>query len=271
MLLFLSLLFDPLSTLSAKMNTTQFTCPEADEPVTHFPSVPHALWQFPILAPIPLGDPASMSMQITALHQDRIENTRLKEESVAHTVLLRLKGFQLEEAQKTIANLELKVGYIQERLEATEARLKEFEAKEEAMDRLAKDIWSTRTGAEPDVTWDPPPVLLDGPVDSSSLLGQPLTLERVLDDMGYHYSLSDLQKLSVLVYREYVKVHGRAPFPSIYYGHVGQAQGLSGFTEKDRPLIMSVVEQQSGKLFHKLFTAPPPTPASPALGGDPLC
>lgn len=251
------------------MNTAQFTCPEADEPVTHFPSVPYALWQFPVLAQIPLGDPASMSMQMTALHQDRVENTRLKEESVAQTALLRLKGFQLEEAQKTIADLELRVGYMQERLETAEARLKELEAKEEALDRLAKDIWHTRIGAEPDVTWDPPPVLLDGPVDSF-VLDQPLTLERVLEDMGYHYSLSDLQKLSVLVYREYVKVHGRAPFPNIYYGQLGQAQGLSGFTEKDRELIVSVVVQQSGKLFHKL-SPPPPTPASPALGGDPLC
>lgn len=236
------------------MTPSQFTCPEADEPVTIFPSVPQSLWQFPTLATVPLGDPHDISMQFTALHHDRMENILLKEEAVAHSALLRLKTFQLQEAERKFSELQNKLASLIEKLEQAEARLKEFEAKEEAYDRFTSSLWSTGSGRIPDITWHPAPVLLDGPGDSA-LLDQPLALERVLQDMGYQYRPTDVQKLSVLVYREYVKQHGKAPFPNIYCGQVGQMPGLSGFTEKDRPLIASVIEEQGGRLFHLLPTA----------------
>lgn len=108
-------------------------------------------------------------------------------------------------------------------------------------ERLAMEIWSTGLRKEPDVTWDPPPVLLSGQDDP------PLTVSRVAADLGFKFSRRELHELGASVREAFLDAHGRFPDLRVFAGQDGRAERVGFFTERDRELIASVVRDYAAR------------------------
>lgn len=71
--------------------------------------------------------------------------------------------------------------------------------------------------------------------------GKPLTVSRVVSDLGLPSSPQQIHRLAVLVHRAYIRLYGVAPRARIFYNDDGIPERLCCFTEEDRELIMDTV------------------------------
>jgi hypothetical protein len=126
------------------------------------------------------------------------------------------------------AALEKELEEARERLACYDRR----EREEEEQHRLALSIWGARR--QPDSTWDPPPVLL-------SKDDRPLTVGRVVSDLGHRCTSLRVHRISALVQQAYICAHGRVPMPVIYYDSKGVPERVTSYTESDRGLIEAVI------------------------------
>lgn len=145
----------------------------------------------------------------------------------------RLERMELElaAARERLADherMELELVAARERL----AHHERMERMEEEQHQLALSIWGARR--RPDATWDPAPVLLT-PDD------RPLTVGRVVSDLGYRCTSQRVHRISALVQQAYVVAHGRVPIPKIYYDGEGVPERVTSYVESDRGLIEAVV------------------------------
>lgn len=75
----------------------------------------------------------------------------------------------------------------------------------------------------------------------------PLTVGKVVSDLGRLLAPSQLHRLSVLVHRAYMHLHGVSPRPRLFYGPDGVPERVCCYTEGDRELIIRVT-RESGLL-----------------------
>lgn len=166
---------------------------------------------------VALGQDLSISKLL--LHVVREDLAKVRDEKRA--LELRVEGLlrELQEAQMQLALLR---------------REREERLEQEA---LAVEIWGPRTRKEPDSTWDPAPVLLTGENDP------PLSVRRVADELGIKFSRRELQHVGSHVRDAFLRAHGRAPELRVFRGKDGLGERVGYFTERDRPLIASVVRK----------------------------
>ncbi len=135
---------------------------------------------------------------------------------------------ELAEAKERCERTEKELAEAQDRLACYEQRDRE----EEEQHQLALSIWGARR--KPDATWDQPAVLLTRD-------DRPLTVGRVVSDLGYRCTSQRVHRISALVQQAYVCAHGRVPIPVIYYDSDGIPERVTSYTESDRDLIETVI------------------------------
>jgi hypothetical protein len=113
------------------------------------------------------------------------------------------------------------------------ALLRKEQEKRDEQERIIEDIWGPITRPRPDVTWDPPPVLLSE-VDSE----RPVTLNGVATELGLKLDDRELAAASSRVQELYEGVHGRLPEPRVFYDEKGRAQRVGCFTQRDRRILV---------------------------------
>ena len=116
---------------------------------------------------------------------------------------------------------------------------------EQEQDQLATRIWGR--SSECDLVWD------------KGVLGEgceprPLTVAKVVSDIGLPFSPQQIHRLAILVHRAYIRLHGISPRPRIFYNEDGIPERLCCYTEADRALIMDTVYES------RLFTEERPEP-----------
>jgi hypothetical protein len=126
---------------------------------------------------------------------------------------------------------------LKQELEAARLQLECYHKKENdelQQDSLAFEIWGSKK--QPDATWDPAPSLLDDPI-----LRKPLTVGRVVNELGLRCTAKNVHRLSAHVHQAYIRAHGKPPTPAVYYDNEGLPERVSCYTEEDRDLITEVV------------------------------
>jgi hypothetical protein len=168
-----------------------------------------------------LGQELSISKLL--LHVVKEDLAKVREEKRA--LELRMEGLvrELQEAQMQLALLR---------------REREERLEQEA---LAVEIWGARTRKEPDATWDAEPVLLSGEQDP------PLSIRRVADELGIKFSRREMQHVGSHVRDAFLRAHGRSPELRVFRCKDGLGERVGCFTERDRALITSVVQQYEHK------------------------
>lgn len=233
-------------------NSNNFFLPGPGAPPGGAISVTGSLWDFPVLFPAlpspppppPVGDPNTVSMQAGALYQHHAEMEFLRVRNHQLSELVEERTQEVQKSRELIQSLQSTLALVQ-------AELEDFRQKEEAQNRLSEGIWGPIVRPDPDGSWDPEPVLLDGPVTcglDDDMAGRPLTLGRVLRGLGYRCSQAEVRKLGALVHQAYEKAHGHPPIPTIYYDDDGQAERIGCFTERDREFITTVVQERLDRL-----------------------
>ena len=100
-------------------------------------------------------------------------------------------------------------------------------------ERIIDDIWGPIVKPRPDVTWDPPPVLLSE-VDNEG----PVTLKGVATELGLKLDDRELATVSSRVQEVYEGAHGKLPDPRVFYDEKGWAQRVGCFTQRDRRILV---------------------------------
>ena len=215
----------------------------------------------------PIGAAWTESMQLGGqLHGQAIDefyqdlydsNVRLNGElGAAH---LRLQ-FANESVEKMRATNRTLLASLQEAKKELELLRTEKEGREE-LERLAVDIWGPASKrAKPDGSWDPAPVLLSpepspcrpcrshppshglAPVCINPS-DPPVTVGRIAAELGYKCDAHHVHLLGGHVREAFMRAHGRAPEPLVYYDDKGVASRIGCFTERDRELISCVVQR----------------------------
>jgi hypothetical protein len=230
-------------------NSNHYFLPAPGAPPGGAIAVTGMLWDFPVLfpplPPPPIGDPNTVGMQAGALYHHHAEME-----------FLRVRNHQLservdEQKQEAVKSREL-IHTLESTLALVQAELDDFRQQEEAQIKLSEGIWGPIVRPDPDGSWDPEPVLLDGPVmlsgSEEDMDGRPLTLGRVLRGLGYRCTQAEVRKLGALLHHAYEKAHGHPPIPTIYYDSDGQADRIGCFTERDREFITAVVQERLDRL-----------------------
>lgn len=202
---------------------------------------------------IPDGDRSNPSMQAAAMLQGRAEQQYVNEmfgRNRELQVRLRLRNFALEVAKGSIETLKSRVSSLEAELETSKKKLEEFYQKEEAQNRISREIWGPiRRGGERDTSaWDPLPVMLDGAA-SLEYMDRPLILTHVALELGYTCQPPELRRLTTLVYDAYIRLHGHAPAPKIWYDEDGTPRRLCCFTQREKDLVISVIMKEGSSLF----------------------
>jgi hypothetical protein len=136
-----------------------------------------------------------------------------------------------------IAFVQADNGRLEQELELVRAQLERYRKKESdelQQDSLALEIWGYPK--QPDSTWDGKPTLLDDPT-----LRKPLTVGRVVAELGLRCTAKNVHRLSAHVHQAYSRAHGKPPTPSVYYDSDGLPERVSCYTEDDRDLITDVI------------------------------
>ena len=218
----------------------------------------------------PIGAAWTESMQLGGqLHGQAIDefyqdlydsNLRLNAELGAAKLRLQFARESVEQVRATNRTLHAS-------LQAAEKELEEFrkdkEGREE-LERLSLDIWGPAKRPKPDGSWDPPPVLLTPePSPSKSAINPgrshplspctplvcinpadpPITVGRIAAELGFKCDAPHVHRLGGHVREAFMRAHGRAPEPLVYYDEQGVASRIGCFTERDRELISCVVKQ----------------------------
>ena len=150
--------------------------------------------------------------------------------------------------------------------------LRKERAAQAELDRLAVDIWGPVKRSKPDGSWDPPPVLLCStpspkpgviavktannpgrnhplsPSGGSSNVclnpsDPPITVGRIAAELGFKSDAMHVHRLGGHVREAFMRAHGKAPEPLVYYNEGGVATRIGCFTERDRELIACVVRE----------------------------
>ena len=149
--------------------------------------------------------------------------------------------------------------------------LRKERAAQAELDRLAVDIWGPVKRSKPDGSWDPPPVLLCSTTPSPSSLAvktannpgrnhslspsgassnvclnpsdPPITVGRIAAELGFKSDAMHVHRLGGHVREAFMRAHGKAPEPLVYYNEGGVATRIGCFTERDRELIACVVRE----------------------------
>lgn len=119
------------------------------------------------------------------------------------------------------------------------ALLRSEREEQQEQEQLAVEIWGPASRRQPDATWDPPAVLLFSQGKREKDL--PLTVGRVAADIGVKCSAQSLHRLGSHVRDAFMRAHGRAPEPRVFYNGNGVADKIGCFTERDRELIAAVL------------------------------
>lgn len=122
------------------------------------------------------------------------------------------------------------------------ALLRREREEREEQDLLAAGIWGP-TRRQPDSSWDPLPVLLYSRGGGDDTGTQPLSVGKVASDMGFKCGARDVHRLGSHVRDAFMRAHGRAPEPQVFYAKDGTANRVACFTERDRELITRVVRK----------------------------
>lgn len=120
------------------------------------------------------------------------------------------------------------------------ALLRSEREEREAQERLATEIWGSCNPRKPDASWDPPAVLLFARKPDSE---RPLSVGRVAADIGFKSSAQHVHRLGGYVRDAFMRAHGRAPEPRVFYDKDGTPDRVACFTERDRELIAAVVRK----------------------------
>lgn len=102
-------------------------------------------------------------------------------------------------------------------------------------DVLASSIWGQPK--QVDASWDPEPVDIFDP--------RPLTVGRVVSELGYKRTPQHVHRIGALVHEAYVNAYGRSPFPRVHYAQDGTPESVSCYTEDDRGLITGVIVEHA--------------------------
>ncbi len=121
------------------------------------------------------------------------------------------------------------------------ALLRSEREEREEQEQLAVEIWGPVSRRQPDATWDPPAVLLFSQAGIEK--DRPLTVGRVAADLGFKCGAQSLHSLGSHVRDAFIRAHGRAPEPRVFYDGNGVADKIGCFTERDRELIAAVLRK----------------------------
>lgn len=111
----------------------------------------------------------------------------------------------------------------------------------EEQDKLAVEIWGQSNRRQPDATWDPPPVLLYSRPKVTT--DEPLSICNVAADLGFKHGAQQIHSLGAHVREVFMRVHGRAPEPRVFFSKDGAPCRVGCFTESDRDFLSAVVRR----------------------------
>lgn len=127
---------------------------------------------------------------------------------------------------------------LEEEVKGLQAKLDDYqrrEREEAEQDLLAASIWGHPVNKQPDGSWD---------AKSSSLFDpRPLTIGKVVTEMGYKRTPQQVRRICQLVRRAYTASYNRAPVPKVFYNADGSLNAISCYTEDDRLLIQLVITE----------------------------
>lgn len=83
---------------------------------------------------------------------------------------------------------------------------------------------------------------------NNCLANRPLTVGKVISELGLRVSTQQLHHLSLHVHHAYARLHGDPPIPRIYYDANGTPERICCYTEADRDLILSVLDDHVAEL-----------------------
>jgi hypothetical protein len=228
----------------------------------------------------PIGAAWTESMQLGGqLHGQAIDefyqelydsNVRLNGELGAMRLHLQFARDAVESSRAANRALVLSLQEANAELAATRTELQQFKKEreeQEELDKLACDIWGPAKRSKPDGSWDPPPVLLSPEpprcksaanpsrshplslsLSSTNPSDPPVAVGRIAAELGFKSDASHVHRISGHVREAFMRAHGRAPEPLVYYDDTGAATRIGCFTERDRELIASVVRQHGERI-----------------------
>jgi len=206
---------------------------------------------------LPIGAPWTPSMILGAQLHDRAQdeyyadltrqNGALVEEVALCNIRLNAANTMATRQQVLISRFVFSAARLtyfplQETIRALEQEVQFYRQllAEQEQDQLATRIWGR--SAECDLVWD------------KGILGEgceprPLTVAKVVSDIGLPFSPQQIHKLAILVHRAYTRFHGVSPRPRIFYNEDGIPERLCCYTEADRALILDAVYES--QLFNE--------------------
>lgn len=219
---------------------------------------------------VPIGAAWTESMTLGArLHEQARDEffADIEQKNMALAQELSICSLQLSTARNTIANLQARPHFrdffkpsrdlnarfvLQDSNEKLRQELSYYQrlSLEQNQATLSASIWGRKEedNKPPEVIWNCAALLIN---DQAALysLSPPLTISKVVSDMGLQLSPSQMHRLSILVHQAYMREHGVAPKPRIHYDCDGTPERISCYTEAERALITTVVADN-----HQQFT-----------------
>ena len=91
---------------------------------------------------------------------------------------------------------------------------------------------------------------VDGDEKSQEFLNKPLSVKRVARENGFKCGKRDLYELSGHVYNSFINAHGSPPVVRIVRDEKGVPSTMGFFVERDRGLILAVLEKFGQRETH---------------------
>lgn len=147
---------------------------------------------------------------------------------------------EMRESRELLSELRDKGRELQDlRVELALLRSEREELKEQEL--LAVEIWGPSNRRQPDATWDPPAVLLFHQPKPAS--DAPLSIGKVASDLGFKHGAQQLHHLGAHVREAFMRAHGKAPEPRVFFDKNGTPDRIGCFTERDREFLEAVVRR----------------------------